>query len=117
MATKKPDRVELYRVSFIVGRARGEASRARELRERWFAATTPDQAAAHAVRWGRETCSSSTEGWRARRRGRSRPLAVHDGAVQGVREVPRTRGLRGALRLRAPPLPALRSDPAQPSAA
>jgi hypothetical protein len=60
MATRnnRPDRLDVYLVSFVTwSRKEGEeCERRRDLDERWFGASGPSEAAAHAVRGARESC-------------------------------------------------------------
>ena len=63
--TNGPDRLGVYQVSYVIwSRQDGEeGQRRRELRESCFGGTTPEEAAAHAARWAKESCRTAG-GWR-----------------------------------------------------
>ena len=50
-----PDHLDVYRASYVIW-TRDDFTAARELREDLFGGRTPEEAAAHAVRRGKETC-------------------------------------------------------------
>ena len=60
-----PERLDVYEVSFVVwSRQEGsEGPSRRELRERRFGGPAPEDAAAHAARWAKDSCGT-TGGWR-----------------------------------------------------
>ena len=54
-STRGPDRLDVYRVSYVIWTRDAEGDGG-ELREDLFGGRTPEEAAAHATRWGKETC-------------------------------------------------------------
>ena len=63
--TNGPERLGVYQVSYVIwSRQDGEeGQRRRELRESCFGGTAPEEAAAHAARWAKESCRTAG-GWR-----------------------------------------------------
>ena len=54
-SNRSPDHLDVYRASYVIW-TRDDFTAARELREDLFGGRTPEEAAAHAVQRGKETC-------------------------------------------------------------